>query len=76
MNDQSASGWTKDRITPDDIKSKLGEIQGEATQQVEGAKSQLVAVAAGVGLVVLILAFLLGRRAGKRTSAVIEVRRV
>ena len=76
MNDQSARGWTKDRITPDDIRSKLGEIQGEATQQVEGAKSQLVAVGAGVALVVLIVAFLLGRRAGRRASAVIEVRRV
>lgn len=64
------------RITPDDIRAKLGEIQGEATQQVEGAKNQLVTVAAGVGLVLLILAFLLGRRAGKRSSAIIEVRRV
>lgn len=76
MNDQSSSSWTKERITPEDIRSKLGEIQGEATQQVEGAKSQLLAVGAGVALVVLIVAFLLGRRAGKRACAVIEVRRV
>jgi hypothetical protein len=76
VSKQSERGWTKDRITPEDIRAKLGEIQGEATEQVEGAKSQLVTVGAGVALVVLILAFMLGRRAGKRASAVIEVRRV
>ena len=64
-----------DRISRDDIKSKLGEIQGDAIEQVEGAKNQLVAIGAGVGLLLLIAAFLLGRRGGRRASAVIEVRR-
>jgi hypothetical protein len=63
------------QIRPDDIKAKLGELQGEARQQVDGAKNQLVAVGAGVALLLLIAAFLLGRRGGKRASAVIEVRR-
>lgn len=63
------------RIEPSDIRAKLGDLQGEATQQVEGAKNQLVAVGAGLGLLLLIIAFLLGRRAGKRSSAIIEVRR-
>lgn len=66
---------TTDRVTPDDIKAKLTEIQGEATQQVESAKSQLIAAGAVAGLLLLIIAFLLGRRGGKRASAVIEVRR-
>lgn len=62
-------------ISRDDIKSKLGDIQGDALEQVDGAKSQLLAIGAGVGLALLILAFLLGRRGGKRSSAIIEVRR-
>ena len=33
-------------ITPDQIKSKLHDIQGGATAQVEEAKSQLITVAA------------------------------
>lgn len=76
MSTTSDRSWTKDRITPDDIRSKLTEIQGEATQQVEGARNQLLAVGAGAALVLLILAFLLGRRAGRRSSTIIEVRRV
>jgi len=62
-------------VTPDDIKGKLHEIQGEATQQVESARNQVVAAGAMIGLLILIAAFLLGRRGGKRSSAVIEVRR-
>jgi hypothetical protein len=63
------------RITPDDIKSKLTEIQGEATEQVESAKNQLIAGGVLLALLLLIVAFLLGRRGGKRSSAIIEVRR-
>ena len=63
------------QISRDDIKAKLSDIQGEATQQVESARNQLVATGALVALFLLILAFLLGRRGGKRSSAIIEVRR-
>jgi hypothetical protein len=63
------------RISRDDIKAKLGDMQGEALEQVDGVKNQLLAVGAGVAIALLIVAFLLGRRGGKRSSAIIEVRR-
>lgn len=63
------------RIDPADIRAKLGELQGEAEQQVESAKQQIVTVGVLVLIVMLIVAFLLGRRGGRRSSAVIEVRR-
>ena len=63
------------KITPADIKSKLSDIQSEATSTVEGAKSQLLAIAGGVGIVLLIIAFLLGRKGGMRKSTIIEVKR-
>ena len=44
-------------------------------EQVQGAKNQILAVGLVVGLLLLIVAFLLGRRGGKRSSAIIEVRR-
>lgn len=65
----------QDPITPDQIRSKLHDIQGGATAQVEEAKNQLLTIAAIVGLVLLIIMFLLGKRSGRRSSAVIEVRR-
>lgn len=71
MSTQTDSG----RIDPADIRAKLGELQGEAEQQVESAKQQILAVGALVAIALLIIAFLLGRRGGKRASTVIEVRR-
>jgi hypothetical protein len=66
---------TGEPITREDIKSKLNEIQGEATSTVEDARTTIVAVAAVVGVVVLVGAYFLGRRSGRRRSTVIELRR-
>jgi len=62
-------------ITRDDIKAKLLEIQEDATATVESAKSTIIAVAAGVGVVVIIGVYFLGRRGGRRRSTVIELKR-
>lgn len=66
---------TSEPISRDDIKAKLGDLQGEARTQVDGARNQLITVGAGLALLLLVVAFMLGRRGGKRSSAVIEVRR-
>lgn len=63
------------QISRDDLKTKLTDIQGEAQEQVDGVKNQLLTAGILIGLLILIAAFLLGRRGGKRSSAVIEVRR-
>lgn len=63
------------KVRPEDIQAKLNEIQGDAMEQVEEAKSQLLAVGIGIGIVLLLVAFLLGRRRGQSKATVIEVRR-
>jgi hypothetical protein len=63
------------KITRDDIKAKLAEIQGDATETVEEAKNQIIAVAATVGVVVLVAVYLLGRRGGRKRSTIIELKR-
>lgn len=64
-----------DKITPDDIKSKLADIQSDATTTVEGAKNQIIAVGVGVAILLVLIAFLLGRRGGAHKSTIIEVKR-
>lgn len=64
-----------DKITPNDIKTKLADIQGDATSTVEGAKNQLIAIGAGLAILLVIVAFLLGRRGGAHRSTIIEVKR-
>lgn len=58
-----------------DLEAKLREIQQVVEDTAEGARSP--AVIAGVGIVLVILfAYLLGRRKGRRSAARVEVYRV
>ena len=63
-------------VTRADIEAKLAEIRGvtDDTTEVaeEAAKTGLIV--AGVGVV--IIAFLLGRRRGRKKTTIVEVRRI
>jgi hypothetical protein len=64
------------RITRADLETKLREVTGEANETVEAAKPQLVGGAVAGLLLAVIVAYLLGRRRGRKRSAVVEIRRV
>ena len=64
------------KITRGDIEAKLREMRGEVEQTAEAAKTPILAVAGGVAVAVVIFAFLLGKRRGRRKSTVVEIRRV
>jgi LPXTG-motif cell wall-anchored protein len=63
-------------VTREDIEAKLREIRGvtDTTTEVaqEAAKPALVVL----GIAVVVGAFLLGRRRGRKRSTIVEVRRV
>jgi hypothetical protein len=63
-------------IERSDIEAKLREIQGDIQDSAKAAAP--VGLAAGAGLVVLVIgvAYLLGRRRGRKRSTVVEIRRV
>ena len=65
-----------ERITRDDLEAKFRELEGGAREQVASARS--TAITAGlIGVVLLLmLAFLAGRRRGKLRSTVVEIKRV
>lgn len=64
------------KITRADIEAKLREMRGEVEHTAEAAKAPLMAIAGGVAAAVVVLAFLLGKRRGRRKSTVVEIRRV
>lgn len=64
------------RISRDDIEAKFRELTGEATEEVASTRSQVVTVGLAVGVALVAVVFLIGRRSGRRRSAVVEVRRV
>lgn len=64
------------RITPDDIRAKFSELQGEVDSTAEAAKSTALTVGAVVVTVVVLGVFLMGRRRGRKRTTVVEIRRV
>lgn len=64
------------RVTRADIEAKMRQITGQLERTAEAAKPKVmpfVVVAAGG---VVLLAYLVGRRRGRRRSTVVEIRRV
>ena len=64
------------RITKADIEAKLRSIRDDIEPVGEQAKGGLMAIAPVVVAVVVIGAYLLGKRSGKKRRAVIEIRRL
>jgi hypothetical protein len=64
------------KITRDDIESKLRELQGEVDENITSAKSVAVPLAIGAGVVLVLLAYFLGRRKGRKRQLVLEIKRV
>jgi hypothetical protein len=64
------------QITRDDIEAKFRELTGEASDEVESRRSQALTGVLAAGLIVVAVVFLIGRRSGRRRSAVVEVRRI
>lgn len=63
-------------IQRDDLEAKLRELQGEVNETKESATSTLLTVGAVAAVGVIAIAFLLGRRKGKKRTTVVEVRRL
>lgn len=59
-------------IRREDLQAKLEEIQSVVNETTQAAKSAGV-ILAGVVVVVIVLAFLIGRRKGRKGSARVEV---
>ena len=64
------------KITRDDIEAKFRELTGEVSQEVASTRSQAITVGLAVGVALVAVVFLIGRRNGRRRSAVVEVRRI
>jgi hypothetical protein len=66
----------KPQISKDDIEAKLRELQGEVDIIGEEARSYGIMAIWAIGVIVVAIAFVLGRRRGRRNRTIIEVRRV
>lgn len=73
---RDGTGPDRPKVTRADLEAKLTEIDAELTDTGEAVKPKALAIGVGALVVILILAFLLGRRKGQLRSTVVEVRRL
>jgi len=64
------------KISRDDLEAKFRELTGGVNEEVEGVRSQAMAIGLAVVVVSVAVVFLIGRRAGRKRSTIVEVRRI
>jgi hypothetical protein len=64
------------RITRDDLEAKFRELQNEVEVVEDEARNYALVAAIGAVVVVVAVAFLLGRRKGRKRGTVVEIRRL
>ena len=64
------------KVTRADLEAKLTEIDAELTDTGEAVKPKAIAIGVGALVLLVILAFLLGRRKGQHKTTIVEVRRI
>jgi hypothetical protein len=67
---------TTQKISRDDLERSFLALQDGVNAKVEDKRSTVATVVGAVGVVLVIVVFLLGRRSGKRKTTYVEIRRV
>ena len=76
MTTPGSLGPADQRITRDDIEQSLRAIQTGVEGKVRSKRTRIVQGASVGALVLVLLVYVLGRRAGRKRSTVVEIRRV
>ncbi|MDH4276682.1 MAG: hypothetical protein OEW83_01225 [Acidimicrobiia bacterium] len=63
-------------ITPADIEAKFRDIQGQVDVVAEDGKKKMALAGGVIGVILLLLIYIMGRKAGKKQSSVLEIRRL
>ena len=63
-------------ITRADLEQGFLNIQRGARREIDDRKSAVVTIGTVVGVVLVVLVFLLGRRSGRKKTTFVEIRRV
>jgi hypothetical protein len=70
------SGTQNSPIDREELESTLGSFQNSLRGQIEDRRQTIVTIGVVVGVAVAVAAFLLGRRSGRKKSAIIDIRRL
>jgi hypothetical protein len=69
------SAPTTRRVSKSDIEQRLRDLQGGVEDKIASQRQKIVGAAIGVAVFTILVAFLLGRRSGRKKNTVVEIRR-
>ena len=64
------------KITRDDLEAGFRGLSDEVQGQIDDAKPKLLPAVVGAGLLLLTVAYLIGKRVGRTKSTIVEIRRI
>ena len=64
------------KITRENLEAKFRETQDSLQGKFEDKKQTVISIGIVVGIIVLLLFFVLGKRAGKKKTTFVDIRRV
>ena len=67
---------TETPITRDELESSFRAVKGDSDQSADDAKSKLTSGGIVAAVLLLLLAYVIGKRVGKTKSTVVEIRRI
>jgi hypothetical protein len=63
-------------VTRDELESTLSSFQSSLRGQIEDRRQTIVVAGVAISVGLAVVAYLLGRRSGRRKSAIIDIRRL
>ena len=70
------SGTQNSPIDREELESTLGSFQSSLRGQIEDRRHTIVTIGVVVGVAIAVASYLLGRRSGRKKSAIIDIRRL
>ena len=64
------------KITRDELEAGFRALSNEVQGKVDEAKPKLLPAAVGGGMLLLLVAYLIGKRVGATKSTIVEIRRI
>jgi hypothetical protein len=64
------------RVTKADVEAKLRKLQGDVEGKVMSQRQKIIGAGIAAAVMALFIAYLLGKRRGKRKTTVVEIRRI
>ena len=64
------------KVTRDDIEQSLRAIQTGVEGKVVSQRTKIIRAASAAGVIFVLVVFLLGKRSGRKRSAIVEIRRI